>query len=585
MLLQNINIGTRLTLGFGTVIIILVLLAFFGRNMLQEKHVQVLLVEHQFQQAEHVDNMSRQTILVMNYLLYSATTRKQNGFQLAEDTAADFHEDIRVLLESVYFNQNEVLTSLANAFDEYYEQGKEMAFVFLTEGSEEGALLVPNFEKSAATLTGKMKTLRNAEAKKAMEGIHNIALANEQLQQIILVAFGSIVALCLILATLATRSITRPLGKVVEGLSEIAAGGADLSQRLQVSGSDEVSMLATQFNLFTATLEGIIREFKENAILLQSTSQNLAGLSEDMASGSGTMAEKANQAAAATEEMTMNIRTLADSADNMNTDAGTVSSTAEEISQNMQTVAAAMEEMDAGMNSIAENARTGATIAGEAREKTEAVTEAMSLMDEASLEIGDVSAVIKQIADKTHLLALNATIEAASAGDAGLGFAVIAGEIKELARQSAEAAENIVSRIEGVKQSNAKAVNVVSDIAGTTEQIIEAVEIIDTSTEQQTLSTGEIAVSVHQVSTGIENIAASIANVSTGTAETSRVLAETSVSVQDLAGDIAGVNSSADQARDDADTVKITARELADISEKIDEIVAKFMVTDQNTYI
>ncbi len=153
-----------------------------------------------------------------------------------------------------------------------------------------------------------------------------------------------------------------------------------------------------------------------------------------------------------------------------------MSAIVEEISINMNTVSASMEEMDAGMRSISENARTGSTIAGEAREKTLAVSEAMTLMDEASSEISEVSEVIKKIADKTHLLALNATIEAASAGDAGRGFAVIAGEIKELAVQSAQAAENIGRRIEGVKQGNEKVVLVVSDIATTTERISEVVK-------------------------------------------------------------------------------------------------------------
>jgi methyl-accepting chemotaxis protein len=581
MFLQNIKIGTRLALGFSIVIVIIILSAWFTMTRLNGMYEQTLLVEKQNKQAVLVDDLALQTTRLMNHLLYTATTHKQEGFQLADEAASVFEQNLNILLESDSTANKENLKRLSAAFDRYYALGKEMAFVYLTEGQEEGALLISGFDEAAKALTSSMKLLREEQVAQARAGIHSIVVAHERIKKVLLFTNGAIVLLSFFLSFVITSSIVRPVGQVVRGLSEIAAGRADLSQRLIVTGKDEVSILAGKFNSFTEKLEQIIKEFKDNAMLLKSTSQDLAGLSGNMASGAGGLAEQITQAAAATEEMSMNIMTLAKSADSMSGDAGTVSVTAEQISQNMQTVAAAMEEMDAGMHSIAENARTGSTIAGEAKEKSMAVSDAMGLMNEASLEIGEVSAVIKKIADKTHLLALNATIEAASAGDAGLGFAVIAGEIKELAKQSAEAAENIGNRIKGVKQGNAKAVNVVSDIASTTEKIIEAVEVINTSTEQQTLSTGEIAASVHQVSVGIEDIAASIVNVSTGSVETSRVLAETTVSVQDLAADISGVNSAADLARGNAETVKNSAGELATISRKLEGIVEKFVISEE----
>ena len=68
-------------------------------------------------------------------------------------------------------------------------------------------------------------------------------------------------------------------------------------------------------------------------------------------------------------------------------------------------------------------------------------------LDQSSTEISKFTETIKMIALQTNLLALNATIEATSAGEAGKGFAVVAHEIKELANQSAKAAEDIAKKI------------------------------------------------------------------------------------------------------------------------------------------
>src|SRR5262249_61415157 len=90
----------------------------------------------------------------------------------------------------------------------------------------------------------------------------------------------------------------------------------------------------------------------------------------------------------------------------------------------------------------------GSNIAGEASRMADSASETIQLLNRSGVEISKVTEAIKMIALQTNRLALNATIEATSAGEAGRGFAVVAHEIKELANQSAKAAEDIAREIE-----------------------------------------------------------------------------------------------------------------------------------------
>lgn len=85
-------------------------------------------------------------------------------------------------------------------------------------------------------------------------------------------------------------------------------------------------------------------------------------------------------------------------------------------------------------------------------------------LNSAAAEIGKVVDVIQEIAEQTNLLALNATIEAARAGESGRGFAVIATEVKVLAKQTADATQDIRSRIDAIQESSKEAVSAIREI-------------------------------------------------------------------------------------------------------------------------
>jgi methyl-accepting chemotaxis protein len=127
-----------------------------------------------------------------------------------------------------------------------------------------------------------------------------------------------------------------------------------------------------------------------------------------------------------------------------------VAAASEEASTNVQSVASATEEMASSVNEISRQVQESARIANEAVDQACKTNDRVGELSKAAGRIGDVVELINTIAGQTNLLALNATIEAARAGEAGRGFAV-AFEVKALAEQTARATGEIGQQIAGIQ--------------------------------------------------------------------------------------------------------------------------------------
>jgi methyl-accepting chemotaxis protein len=211
------------------------------------------------------------------------------------------------------------------------------------------------------------------------------------------------VVLSAVLATLAARSVVRPLRRVKVSLD--AAGRGDLTVDSGVVRGDEVGEMAASVGEMQRSLRGVL----------------------------SSVVASADAVAASSEELSASSAQISASAEETSAQSGVVSSAAEEISRNVQTVAAGAEQMGASIREIASNAAEASEVAARAVTAAQTTTATVARLGDSSAEIGNVVKVITSIAEQTNLLALNATIEAARAGEAGKGFAVVANEVKELA--------------------------------------------------------------------------------------------------------------------------------------------------------
>jgi methyl-accepting chemotaxis protein len=308
------------------------------------------------------------------------------------------------------------------------------------------------------------------------------------------------------IAVLFARGITRPLAHCVQVLHRIDEG--DLTARTSIGGDDEIGDLAAALNHTAENVAATVRQVRDDADALATTSAQLSGIAEELTRSAQTTAEQA----------------------------GSVSAAADVISSNVQTVAAGTEQMSASIREIASSAGDAAQVAGSATTAAQRTSQTMAKLGQASAEITEVINAITSIAEQTNLLALNATIEAARAGESGKGFAVVASEVKDLAQETARATEDISERIATIQSDTDAAVAAIGDIEQVIAQINDYATTIAAAVEEQTATTGEMGRNVAEAATGSGTIATDITNVATTANQTTQSADQARTTAAELAG-------------------------------------------------
>jgi methyl-accepting chemotaxis protein len=353
-----------------------------------------------------------------------------------------------------------------------------------------------------------------------------------------------------VVALFMTRSIVKPVSLVVDNLTELSQGEGDLTSRLPVVSGDEIGTLSARFNEFMEKLQQMIKDISSGIDTLSSSSTELSAISEQMSSNANDTSSKSDRVATAAEEMSVNMNS--------------VSAALEQTTTNTNMVSLAAEEMNSTINEIAQGAENARSISQKAVEQTGDTSEQMSHLGDAASAIGKVTETITEISEQTNLLALNATIEAARAGEAGKGFTVVANEIKELAKQTAEATLDIKQQIEGIQNSTGSTVGSIDEIGKVIADVNETVNTIATAVEEQSVSTREIT--------------NNIAEISSGTGEVNENVAQSSQVANEITQSITEVNQASTEIANSSNQVKNSAQELSSLADQLTEMVGRFKV-------
>ena len=350
------------------------------------------------------------------------------------------------------------------------------------------------------------------------------------------------------------QTIRRPVAALTERTSDIARG--DLTQDVPATlrnRKDEVGDLARAMQTMAENLRSLLRDVSGGIQTLAASSGGLSTLSDQMATGARQTSARASTVAAAAEEMSANSVSVAQGM--------------EQATANLGTVASATEEMTSTIGEIATNSERARTITSEATQQAQRVTVSMEGLSQAAEAIGKVTETITTISDQTKLLALNATIEAARAGAAGKGFAVVAHEIKELARQTAEATEDIKTKVGGIQSSTRGTLDDLVRISQVIGQVSEIVNTIASAIEEQSTVTKDIAQNVAEAANGVKDGNQRVGQIATVS--------------QSVAKDIATVNQAAGDMASGSEQVLTRAAELSRLAEELHRMARRFKVSEE----
>ena len=178
-----------------------------------------------------------------------------------------------------------------------------------------------------------------------------------------------------------------------------------------------------------------------------------------------------------------------------------------------QTLATATGELEASITNIAAQMAQATDISATAVAAGADARATMGQLTGQVRAVGTVTGRIARLARQTNLLAMNATIEAARAGEAGSGFAVVAAEVKALARQTAGMTEEIAALVEGVERVNLQAVEKVNFMEHRIAQIEAIAGSIAREINEQRRATGNIAINVQQTAAASAALSSQVENL------------------------------------------------------------------------
>lgn len=352
------------------------------------------------------------------------------------------------------------------------------------------------------------------------------------------------------------RYFSKPIITLSKWANQLAEGNlsTDVIQANLARRNDEVGELSDSFSKMAQNLRNIVDSISNTADHVASTAEELSASAEEtakatnqiadsiqeVASGAEKQATGTSEASKAMEDMTTGVHHIAETSSAVADSATNAASTAEDGKLLVENT---IHQMESIYSSISD---------------TEGLVKELN---QHSQSIGQIVDVITGIAGQTNLLALNAAIEAARAGEEGRGFAVVAEEVRKLAEQSADSAQQIVSIIAEVQSGTEKSLasmelamekakaglTAIQDTGHSFNNILNETKVVANQVQEVSLTSKRISEATGQVASSIEEMASISLQSSANAQNVSAASEEQLASIEEIAGSANSLSESAQE--------------------------------------
>ena len=325
-----------------------------------------------------------------------------------------------------------------------------------------------------------------------------------------------------------STTVTRPLNRLVAALERMRQG--DFTERLALQQRDGFGILSNGLNRLADDLSQLVGQVQRSGIQVNTTATEIAATAREQQS-------TAHEIAATTAE---------------------IGATSKEISATSKELVKTMNEVSQVAEQTAELAGSGHTsitrmesTMRQIMEASGAITAKLSVLSEKTTNINSVVTTITKVADQTNLLSLNAAIEAEKAGEYGLGFAVVATEIRRLADQTAVATYDIEKMVKEMHSAVAAGVMGMDKFSEDVRRGVEEIRQVSTHLAQiihqvQTLTPRFQTVNegMHAQATGAQQISDTLTQLSEAAQQTAESLRQSNLAIEQLNGAARGLQTS-----------------------------------------